>query len=74
MSAIRLCLTDPALRAAGLVIALQGAIVCSFGPYFSTLAVRTYGFGDAGFAVLLAIASLVSVAASAPTRRRSGGR
>jgi hypothetical protein len=64
MSAIRLCLTDPALRAAGLVIALQGAIVCSFGPYFSTLAVKTYGFGDAGFAVLLAIASLVSVGAS----------
>lgn len=64
MSAIRLCLTDPALRAAGLVIALQGAIVCSFGPYLGTLAVRTYGFGDAGFAVLLAIASLVSVGAS----------
>jgi MFS transporter, SET family, sugar efflux transporter len=64
MSAIRLCLTDPALRAAGIVIALQGAIVCSFGPYFSTLAVKTYGFGDAGFAVLLAISSLVSVGAS----------
>jgi predicted MFS family arabinose efflux permease len=64
MSAIRLCLTDPALRAAGIVIALQGAIVCSFGPYFSTLAVQTYGFGDAGFAVLLAISSLVSVSAS----------
>jgi MFS family permease len=64
MSAIRLCLSDPALRAAGLVIALQGAIVCSFGPYFSTLAVKTFGFGDAGFAVLLAIASLVSVGAS----------
>ena len=35
-------------------MALQGAIVCSFGPYFSTLAVATYGFGDRGFAVLLA--------------------
>lgn len=64
MSAIRLCLTDPALRAAGLVIVLQGAIVCSFGPYFSTLAVNTYGFGDKGFAILLALASAVSVAAS----------
>jgi hypothetical protein len=64
MSAIRLCLTDPALRAAGIVIALQGAIVCSFGPYFSTLAVTTYGFGDAGFAILLAISSLASVASS----------
>jgi MFS transporter, SET family, sugar efflux transporter len=43
---------------------LQGAIVCSVGPYFSTLAVKTFGFGDAGFAVLLAISSLVSVGAS----------
>jgi SET family sugar efflux transporter-like MFS transporter len=64
MSAIRLCLTDPALRAAGLVMALQGAVVCSFGPYFSTLAVNTFGFGDRGYAVLLALSSLVSVAAS----------
>ena len=64
MSAIRLCLTDPALRAAGLVISLQGAIVCSFGPYFSTLAVNTFGFGDAGYAVMLAIASVISVASA----------
>jgi SET family sugar efflux transporter-like MFS transporter len=64
MSAIRICLTDPALRTAGVVIALQGAIVCSFGPYFSTLAVNTYGFGDKGFAVLLAISSLVAVTSS----------
>jgi MFS transporter, SET family, sugar efflux transporter len=45
-------------------MALQGAIVCSFGPYFSTLAVKTYGFGDRGFAVLLALSTAVSVAAS----------
>ena len=64
MSAIRLVLHDPALRVAGLVMALQGAIVCSFGPYFSTLAVNSFGFGDAGFAVLLALASGVSVASS----------
>lgn len=64
MSAIRLCLTDPALRAAGLVMALQGAVVCSFGPYFSTLAVHSFGFGDHGYAVLLALSSLVSVSAS----------
>lgn len=64
MSAIRLCLTDPALRAAGLVMALQGAVVCSFGPYFSTLAVNSFGFGDGGYAVLLALSSLVSVSAS----------
>ena len=64
MSAIRLCLTDPALRAAGLILALQGAVACSFGPSFSTLAVNTYGFGDRGYAVLLALSSLVSVLAS----------
>jgi hypothetical protein len=64
MTAIRLCLTDPALRAAALVIVLQGAIVCSFAPYFSTLAVNTYGFGDRGFAILLALSTLVSVTAS----------
>jgi MFS transporter, SET family, sugar efflux transporter len=64
MSAIRLCLTDPALRAAGLVMTLQGAIVCSFGPYFSTLAVNAFGFGDAGYAVLLALSSVVSVSAA----------
>ena len=52
MSAMRLCLTDPSLRAAGLIMVLQGAIVCSFGPYFSTLAVHSYGFGDRGYAVL----------------------
>jgi MFS transporter, SET family, sugar efflux transporter len=64
MSAIRLCLTDPALRAAGLILALQGAVACSFGPYFSTLAVNTFGFGDRGYAIILALASLVSVSAS----------
>jgi SET family sugar efflux transporter-like MFS transporter len=64
MSAIRLCLTDPALRAAGLIMILQGAIVCSFGPYFSTLAVNAYGFGDRGYALLLALSSAVAVTAS----------
>lgn len=43
---------------------LQGAIVCSFGPYFSTLAVHAFGFGDRGFAILLALSSAVSVTAS----------
>jgi predicted MFS family arabinose efflux permease len=64
MPAIRLCISDPALRAAGLVMALQGAVACSFGPYFSTLAVNTFGFGDRGYAVLLALSSIASVSAS----------
>lgn len=64
MSATRLCLTDPSLRAAGLIMVLQGAIVCSFGPYFSTLAVHSYGFGNRGIAVLLALSSVVAVVSS----------
>ncbi len=47
-----------------MIIALHGAVVSSFGPYFSTLAVKTYGFGDAGFAILLTVSSLLSVSAS----------
>lgn len=64
MLSIRLCLSDPALRAAGLIMILQGAIVCSFGPYFSTLAVNAFGFGDRGYAVLLALSSAVAVTSS----------
>lgn len=45
-------------------MALQGAVVCSFGPYFSTLAVNSFGFGDRGYAILLVLSSLVSVLAS----------
>jgi MFS transporter, SET family, sugar efflux transporter len=64
MQPIRLVLSDPALRAAGIIMVLQGAIVCSFGPYFSTLAVNVFGFGDRGYALLLAISSVVAVSAS----------
>ena len=64
MSALRLCFADPVLRAAGLVLALQGAVACSFAPYISTLAVNGFGFGDQGYAILMALASLVSVSAS----------
>jgi MFS transporter, SET family, sugar efflux transporter len=64
MLSIRLVFRDPALRAAGLIMVLQGAIVCSFGPYFSTLAVNTFGFGDRGYAVLLALSSVIAVTSS----------
>jgi MFS transporter, SET family, sugar efflux transporter len=64
MSAISLCFRDPALRAAGLIMALQGAIACSFGPYFSTLAINSFGFSDRAYAILLAFSSLVAVSAS----------
>jgi SET family sugar efflux transporter-like MFS transporter len=64
MLSIRLVFSDSALRAAGLIMILQGAIVCSFGPYFSTLAVNTFGFGDRGYAVLLALSSGIAVTSS----------
>jgi SET family sugar efflux transporter-like MFS transporter len=64
MLSIRLVFSDSALRAAGLIMILQGAIVCSFGPYFSTLAVNTFGFGDRGYAVLLALSSVIAVTSS----------
>ena len=43
---------------------LQGAVVCSMGPYFSTLAVHAFDFGNGGYAVLLTISSVMSVAAA----------
>lgn len=64
MLSLRLVFRDPALRAAGLIMVVQGAIVCSIGPYFSTLAVNTFGFGDWGYAVLLALSSVVAVTSS----------
>jgi MFS transporter, SET family, sugar efflux transporter len=64
MSTIRLVLADPALRLAGVVMFLQGAVVCSIGPYFSTLAVHDFAFGDAGYGVLLTLSSLFSVTAA----------
>lgn len=57
----RLVLRDPSLRLAAVVLALQGAVICSYMPYVSDLAVHRFGFGDAGYAVILALASLVSV-------------
>ncbi len=55
---------DPTLRAIAALMMLYGAIVCSFGPYASVLAVKTFGLGDRGFAVILAVSSVLSVAAS----------
>ncbi len=43
---------------------LQGAFICSFGPYISVLAVREFGLGDRGYAVVLMVSTLVSVAAA----------
>lgn len=43
---------------------LQGALICSFAPFISTLAVRAFGLGDSGYAALMVVSTLVSVAAA----------
>jgi len=57
-------LTDPALRALAGLMVLLGAVLCSFGPVTSVLAVEVFGLGDGGFAALLVASSLISVSAS----------
>ena len=48
------------LLVAGLML-LQGAFACTLGPYLSVLAVRQFGLGDTGFAVVMVAMTLVSV-------------
>ena len=64
MSAIRLVLTDPGLRAAAAMSVLLGAVACTFGPYVAQLAVQHFALGDAGYAALLALGTAVSVSAA----------
>ena len=45
-------------------MALQGALMCTFGPFVSVLAVRAFGLGDAGDAAVMVTSTLVSVAAA----------
>ena len=40
ISPFRAVLTDKVLRLTALLMILQGALACSFGPYISVLAVR----------------------------------
>jgi MFS transporter, SET family, sugar efflux transporter len=61
---ILMVLRDPALRIAALLMVLFGAIVCSIGPFVSTLAVKTFGLGDRGYAAVLVVSTLLSVCAS----------
>lgn len=61
---IRAILRDPALRMVAALIMLQGALVCSFGPYVSVLAVRSFGLGDRGYAAMMVVSTLVSVASA----------
>jgi MFS transporter, SET family, sugar efflux transporter len=57
-------LKDPVLRAAAALIFLFGAVISSFGPYVSVLAVTRFGLGDGGYAAVLVASTLVSVTAS----------
>ncbi len=61
MKAAALVARDPGLRIAALALGLQGAVVCVWGPYAPDLAIRVHGFSDAGFAALMAAASVASV-------------
>lgn len=64
MQAILTVYHDRHLRTAAIVMLLQGAIVCSFGPYLAELAVHRFGFGNFGYAVLLVISSVLAVASA----------
>lgn len=63
-SPIRAVLTDKVLRLTALLMVLQGALACSFGPYISVLAVRQFGLGDRGYAAVLVVSTVVSVTAA----------
>ena len=56
--------SDPALRALAGLMVLLGAVLCSFGPVTSVLAVQVFELGDSGFAALLVVSTLMSVAGS----------
>ena len=60
----RVIATDPDLRLTAVLMVLQGAFACSLGPYISVLAVREFGLGDTGFAVILVVSTVVSVTAA----------
>ena len=55
---------DPALRMVAVLMVLQGALMCTFGPFVSVLAVRAFGLGDAGYAAVMVTSTVVSVTAA----------
>lgn len=55
---------DPQLRTAALLMVLYGACLCSFGPYISTLGVTVFGLGNAGYAAVLVVSTVLSVSTS----------
>ena len=61
---LRAILSDPGLRAASVMSVLLGAAACTFGPFMAQLAVQQFALGDTGYALLLAVSTLVMVSAS----------
>lgn len=55
---------DPALRLAALLLVLFGAHAATMGPYVSALAIKVFGLSDGAFALVLMVASVLSVSAS----------
>lgn len=55
---------DPALRTIAALMVLLGAVLCSFAPYVSVLAVREFNLGNQGFAALMVASTVISVGAS----------
>lgn len=64
MDSLRLIRDDPVLRMVALLMLLQGAMACAFGPYVPVLGVRDFGLGDRGYALLMVVSTLVSVVAA----------
>ena len=60
----RALVTDKVLRLTAVLMVLQGALVCSFVPYVSVLAVRQFGLGNRGFALMMIAATMMSVTAA----------
>ncbi len=63
-NAWRLLATDRDLRTVSLMSVLFGAVVCTFGPYISLLAVKEFALGDRGYAALMVVATALSVSGS----------
>ncbi len=61
MQALRLIWRDPTLRMVAGLMALQGALLCTFGPFVSVLAVRSFGLGNVGYACVMFISTVVAV-------------
>ena len=64
MKPFRLIAADRDLRLTAVLMVLLGAFICSLGPYVSILAVREFGLGDTGYALVMVVSSAVSVTAA----------